>query len=68
MTDRWKNRRRMAWLAMIGGLSFPLLVLFTSSEQVSALAGAFYTFVGMVVGAYVGFATWDDANFKDKGQ
>jgi hypothetical protein len=56
----------MAWLAMIGGLTFPLLVLFTSSEQVSTLAGAFYTFVGMVVGAYVGFATWDDKNFKDK--
>jgi hypothetical protein len=21
MTDRWKNRRRMAWLAMIGGMA-----------------------------------------------
>ena len=62
MSDRWKNRRRMAWLAMIGGLAFPLLVLFTSSDQVSALAAAFYTFVGMVVGAYVGFATWDDVS------
>ena len=66
MTDRWKNRRQMAWLAMIGGLTFPLLVLFTSSDQVSGIAAAFYTFVGMVVGAYVGFVTWDDKNFRDK--
>jgi len=68
MTDRWKNRRRMAWLAMAGGLAFPLLVLFTASEQVSGIAAAFYTFVGAVVGAYVGFATWDDKNFKGKDE
>jgi hypothetical protein len=51
---------------MIGGLAFPLLVLLTASEQVSAIAGAFYAFVGAIVGAYVGFSTWDDNNFKDK--
>jgi hypothetical protein len=56
----------MAWLALAGGLCFPLLVLFTSSEQLSGIAGAFYAFAGAVVGAYIGFATWHDKNFKDK--
>lgn len=58
--DRWRNRRRMAWSALIGGLGFPLLVLATDSEQLTGIAGPFYAFVGAVVGAYIGFATADD--------
>lgn len=58
--DRWKNRRRMAWLALIAGLAFPLLLLATDSAQLGAVAGAFYGFAGAVVAAYIGFATWDD--------
>ena len=50
----------MAWGAFSGAMVFPLLILFTESEQVGALAAAFYTFAGAVVGAYIGFATWDD--------
>lgn len=65
MKDRWLHRRRMAYASLVGGLLFPLLVLATSSDQLGAIAGAFYVFVGAVVGAYVGFATWDDKNFKD---
>ena len=64
--DRWKNRRRMAWAALLSGMLFPLLVLWTESDQLGAVAGAFYVFVSAVVGAYIGFATLDDANFKDK--
>lgn len=60
MKDRWLHRRRMAYASLIGGLLFPLLVLWTSSDQLGAIAGAFYVFVGAVVGAYVGFATVDD--------
>ena len=66
--DRWKNRRRMAWTALIGGMLFPLLVLATQSDQLGAIAAAFYVFVGAVVGAYIGFATVDDNNFKDVEQ
>lgn len=62
--DRWKNRRRMAWLALLAGLAFPLLLLYTDSAQLGAVAGAFYTFSGSVVVAYVGFATWDDKPTK----
>jgi hypothetical protein len=55
--DRWKNRRRMAWLSLIAGLVFPALMLI---NDLSSIAGAFYLFVGSVVGAYIGFATVDD--------
>lgn len=50
----------MAWTALVAALLFPLLVLWTESDQLGAVAGAFYVFVGAVVGAYVGFATLDD--------
>ena len=58
--DRWKNRRRMAWAALVGGLLFPVLLLGTDSAQLGSVAGVFYLFVGAVVGAYIGFATVDD--------
>jgi len=57
---RWQNRRRMAWTALIAGLLFPLLLLWSQSDQLGAVAGAFYVFVSAVVGAYIGFASWDD--------
>ena len=55
--DRWKNRRAMAWLAMVAGLIFPVLMLV---DDLSGISGAFYLFVGSIVGAYIGFATVDD--------
>lgn len=58
--DRWKNRRRMAWAALLAGFLFPFLLLYSESDQLGAVAGAFYVFVGAVVGAYIGFATVDD--------
>lgn len=64
MTDRWKNRRRMAWLALLAGLLFPLLLIWSESDQLGAVAGAFYAFVTGVVASYIGFATWDDVNKK----
>ena len=67
--NRWKNRRRMAWTALVAGLLFPLLLLWSQSDQLGAVAGAFYVFVSAVVGAYIGFATVDDMNAdKLKGQ
>ena len=58
--DRWKNRRWMAWLSLIAALLFPLLLLWSQSDQLGAVAGAFYVFVAAVVGSYMGFATLDD--------
>ena len=58
--DRWRNRRRMAWLSMLAGLLFPLLLLVTESAQLGLIATPFYVFVGMVVTAYIGGAVVDD--------
>lgn len=62
--DKWKNRRKMAWLSMIAGLLFPLLILGTDDPNLGMIAAPFYMFVGAVVGAYIGFATWDDKNAR----
>jgi len=64
--DRWKNRRAMAWASLCAGLAYPLLVLFTESEQLGAIAAAFYDFVRAVVGAYIGFSEVDENNFREK--
>jgi hypothetical protein len=58
--DRWKNRRRMAWICMVAAVSYPLLVLASDSRQLGDIAVPFYMFVSAVVGAYIGFATVDD--------
>jgi len=63
-TDRWRNRRKMAWLSMLGGLAFPLLILATESATLGQIALPFYGFVGAVVAAYIGFATYDDIHIK----
>ena len=57
---RWKNRRRMAWICLLTGCAYPALVLFTKSNELSQIAWPYFTFVGSVVGAYIGFATYDD--------
>ena len=64
MTDRWKNRRRMAWLSMLAALAFPLLILVSESPTLGTIAMPFYLFVTGIVGAYIGFSTIDDNNFK----
>jgi hypothetical protein len=62
--DKWKNRRVMAWISLIAGLCFPAVLLVSDSDQLGSVAGAFYLFVGSVVGAYIGFATYDDTNAR----
>jgi hypothetical protein len=59
-TDRWRNRRKMAWLSMLAGLLFPLLLLVTESAQLGQIATPCYVFIGMVVTAYIGGAVVDD--------
>jgi len=56
--DRWRDTRRMAWLSMIAGCIFPFLVVLTENQDLSGLAMPFYTFLGAVIGVYVGFSTW----------
>ena len=58
----------MAWLALVAGLLFPLLLLYTESDQLGSVAGAFYVFVTGVVASYIGWASMDDkwAGGKDE--
>jgi hypothetical protein len=58
--DRWKNRRRMTWIAVIAGVLYPLLILYTESEQLGQIAVPFYLFISSIVAAYFSFATVDD--------
>lgn len=58
--ERWKNRRRMAWLCVFAGCAYPMLVLWSASKELGEIAMPFYLFVGSVAGAYIGFATYDD--------
>jgi hypothetical protein len=50
----------MAYSALVSGLLFPLLLTRPETSEIGAVAIPFYTFVGSVVGAYVGFSTIDD--------
>ena len=62
MIDRWKNRRKMAWLSMFAGLLFPLLILASESPTLGQIALPFYGFISAVVASYIGFATYDDTH------
>ena len=50
----------MAWLSMLAGLLFLLLLLVTQSAQFGQIATPLYVFIGMVVTAYIGGAVVDD--------
>jgi len=54
----------MAWICMTAAIGYPILVLFTDSRQLGDIATPFYMFVSAVVGAYVGFASWEDVKMK----
>ena len=54
----------MAWASMVAGLVFPLLILVSESPNLGTVAMPFYLFVTGIVGAYIGFSTLDDKNFK----
>ena len=47
-------------MCAIAGILYPLLVLWTKSTELGEIAMPFYVFVSSVVGAYIGFATYDD--------
>lgn len=66
--DRWKNRRRMAWMCAGAGIGYPLLVLASNSRELGEIAIPFYMFISAVVGAYIGFATVDDKWMRQNRQ
>ena len=58
--DRWRHRRAHAWLAVVAGLAYPLLLLWTASDQLGSIAVYFYAFCTLVVTGYHVLATMDD--------
>lgn len=64
--DRWKNRRKMAWLSLIAGILFPILAIWVTDPNIFvSLSGPFYIFVGAVVSCYIGFSTMDDIKCQE---
>jgi hypothetical protein len=62
LKNRWKNRRRMAWTALISMIVTTILILFVVPEPRLALLTEpitwFYFSMASVIGAYMGFTTW----------
>jgi hypothetical protein len=53
---------------MVAGVGYPLLVLGTNSRELGEIAVPFYMFIASVVGAYIGFAAWDDKNMMNRNR
>jgi hypothetical protein len=60
--DHWKNRRHMAWCSAFAGLLFPVIAIFTESNQLVGIAAPFYLFCGANIGFYMGGVVVDDRN------
>lgn len=73
--DRWRNRRAMAWRswwAAVVETAFLVGVLAWGRAEAlgeaSALIYASYGVWAAVIGAYVGFSTWDDVRRMTGGR
>ena len=61
---KWRNRRRMAWAALISMILVTILILFTNLvpeaklKILSDVITWFYFSMASVIGAYMGFTTW----------
>lgn len=69
--NRWKHRRRMAYMAMLSVMVITVcLVFYVPADKLAALdtiISWFYITMGTIIGAYLGFATLDD-KWKDSKQ
>ena len=50
----------MAWITLLSGVAFPLLILGSESPTLGQIALPFYGFVAGVVMTYIGAATYED--------
>lgn len=61
---RWKNRRRMAWVALVAILVVTYWCMFCVRvdrlKELNDIITWFYLTMGSIIGAYVGFSTLDD--------
>jgi hypothetical protein len=62
--EKWKNRRRMAWVSLFSMIVVTFVILFTDTISVeklkiiSEMLVWFYFSMASVIGAYMGFTTW----------
>lgn len=57
--DKWKNRRRMAWIAFGSTILYPFFAAVLGNEVITSLATHHYTFATSVVMIYIGGAVVD---------
>lgn len=60
---RWKTRRRMAWIAFLMAVTYPIQVAIW--PHLAGITAAFLSFCGSVVVVYIGGAVVDD--YKSRG-
>lgn len=61
--DKFRNRRRMAWTAMVSMTIYTAVLLtpLIQTDRIKSLENIldmFYIAMASIVGAYMGFATW----------
>lgn len=66
INDRWKNRRQMAWITFLFDHTIILymLVFQPSLGGFESIINTFLIMSGSIIGAYIGFATYDDVKSK----
>ena len=66
INDRWKNRRQMAWITFLFDHTIILYMLIFQPALggYEAIINTFLIMSGSIIGAYIGFATYDDVKNK----
>lgn len=65
--ERWKTRRRMAWVAFGALLMQTPLLMFMDKDWITSASGILISVVGFLAGivmVYIGAATVDDIKIK----
>ena len=68
VSKRWQHRRWMAWTTFIFDHLIILYIIFYTPAIAAyeSIINTFFMLSGAVLGAYIGFSTWDDVEDKKK--
>ena len=67
---RWRWRRRIALVSLVGGMLWPVMALSLAfvhpdvDSVVDTVSWPFYMFVGANIGAYIGTAAWENVRVR----
>ena len=66
ISNQFKNKKWLAWVALISTIMVMFSVLFCLDDGkikvVSGIIQWFFTLMASIIGAYVGFSTWQDVS------